>query len=149
MRLLNRNRFSRLCSMTGLTALAARAYRWSGVVAFNYHRIGTAKGSLFDHGLWSANEDAFRDQLRFLKTNFDIVSPPDLPDIVAGRRGRYVMVTFDDGYIDNYTTAFPILGEAGVRATFFVTTGFIDTPRPAWWDEIAWMVRSSPNSPLK
>jgi len=52
------------------------------------------------------------------------------------------MVTFDDGYRDNYTDAFPLLKDAGVAATFFITTGFLDRPRLPWWDEIAWMVRT-------
>jgi peptidoglycan/xylan/chitin deacetylase (PgdA/CDA1 family) len=37
-----------------------------------------------------------------------------------------VAVTFDDGYEDNYTYAFPLLKEAGIPATVFVTTGLID-----------------------
>jgi len=37
-----------------------------------------------------------------------------------------VALTFDDGYVDNYRYAFPILAQHGVSATFFVTTGFLD-----------------------
>jgi peptidoglycan/xylan/chitin deacetylase (PgdA/CDA1 family) len=58
------------------------------------------------------------------------------------------MFTFDDGYRDNYAEAFPILKSHGVPATFFITTGFLDSPRIPWWDEIAWMVRTSPLTAL-
>jgi peptidoglycan/xylan/chitin deacetylase (PgdA/CDA1 family) len=51
------------------------------------------------------------------------------------------MITFDDGYRDNFTAAFPILKAAGVPAVFFIPTGFVGTSQVPWWDEIAWMVR--------
>ncbi len=40
-----------------------------------------------------------------------------------------VVVTFDDGYADNYEVALPILDRLGLSATFFLATGFMDSPR--------------------
>ena len=37
-----------------------------------------------------------------------------------------VVITFDDGYIDNYENAFPILKENNIKATFFIITTFVD-----------------------
>lgn len=127
----------------GLGSLLGRVFRWSGVLVLNYHRIGDPNGSIFDRGLWSSDSDAFSQQVRFSKAHFDVIAPGDLPHVLARRRGRYLLVTFDDGYRDNYDVAFPILRSERVPATFFVATGFIDSPRVPWWDEIAWMVRSS------
>lgn len=134
---------SRILCRTGLRWLLHRAVRWSGVLALNYHRIGNAQDSNYDHGLWSADADVFAEQIRFCKSQLEIISPVDLPRVVAARRGRYAMITFDDGYRDNYATAFPILRHEDVVATFFVATGFVDSPRLPWWDEIAWIVRTS------
>ena len=112
-------------------------------MALNYHRIGDADGSPFDHGLWSASEEQFDRQVRFLKRNFDVINTADLGIALSRPSGRYVLITFDDGYRDNYERAFNILRSHRAPATFFVTTGFIDSPRLPWWDEIAWMVRTS------
>lgn len=129
--------------LSGLGNLIARAVPWSGVLALTYHRIGDGGSSLFDRGLWSADAEAFTEQIRFCKSHVDMIGPGDLPDIVARGTGRYALITFDDGYRDNYEVAFPILKAEGVAATFFIATGFVDTPRLPWWDEIAWMVRTS------
>lgn len=120
------------------------AFRWSGVLALNYHRIGDGSASVFDRGLWSTTADALAEQIRFCKAHCEVIAPGDLPYVLARRHGRYILMTFDDGYRDNYEAAFPILRSEGVPATFFVATGFIDSPRAPWWDEIAWMVRASP-----
>jgi peptidoglycan/xylan/chitin deacetylase (PgdA/CDA1 family) len=141
--------FAQILARTGFRSLLGRAAPWSGILVLNYHRIGSAAGSPFDHGLWSADEAAFDAQVKFLKGACDVVSPDDLPDILSRRKGRYVLVTFDDGYRDNYTAAFPILKRHGVPATFFLATGFLDHPRLPWWDEIAWMVRTCPRDRIE
>ena len=45
----------------------------------------------------------------------------------------FVCITFDDGYRDNYTLAYPLLKKLGVPFTVYVTTGFIDNHLPMWW----------------
>jgi peptidoglycan/xylan/chitin deacetylase (PgdA/CDA1 family) len=49
-----------------------------------------------------------------------------------------VVLTFDDGYRDNYTNAFPMLRERGLTATFFIVTDFIHDERPEYltWDMV-------------
>jgi peptidoglycan/xylan/chitin deacetylase (PgdA/CDA1 family) len=133
----------RLLERTRLRALLKWSFPWSGVLVLNYHRIGDGRLSIFDRGLWSSTADAFADHVRFCKVHFDVIAPADLPHVLARQRGRYILFTFDDGYRDNYEVAFPILESEGTSATFFVATGFIDAPRVPWWDEIAWMVRTS------
>ena len=57
---------------------------------------------------------------------------------------RPVLLTFDDGYRDNYVNAFPRLRERGMTATFFVVTDFIDAGREAY---ITWeMAREMQNA---
>lgn len=65
----------------------------------------------------------FRNQIEFLKNNFTIVDMEQVIDAVEGKSvlpSDAMLLTFDDGYIDNYTYAFPILEEFGVKGSFFI-----------------------------
>lgn len=46
---------------------------------------------------------------------------------------KYVALTFDDGYKDNATTAAKILNRIGFKATFFITTSYIDGKSDKRW----------------
>ncbi len=65
----------------------------------------------------------FKKQIDFLKNNYNIVR---MEEVMAAIEGSYklpekaMLLTFDDGYIDNYTYALPILNEAKVQGSFFI-----------------------------
>lgn len=133
---------------TGGLRLLESASAWSGLVVLNYHRIGCGNDSLFDRALWSATQHDFERQVEVLKRNCQLIGLDELPDVVhrleSGQtRDRFAMITFDDGYRDNYELAFPVLQSADLPGVFFITTGFLDDERLGWWDEVSWMVRSS------
>lgn len=56
------------------------------------------------------------------------VSIDNLPE-----HGRWICLTFDDGYRDNYTLAYPMLKRLSVPFTVYVTSGFIDNQLSMWW----------------
>lgn len=63
----------------------------------------------------------FRQQIEFLKSHFSVITMEEA--IFAGGHkipDNSVLLTFDDGYVDNYTFAFPVLEEAGVQGAFFI-----------------------------
>lgn len=137
---------------SGCNRLLHRAGLWNGLLVLNYHRIGEPGDSLFDRGLWSATAETFERQVRYLARNFNVVGLDDLQHPWLRRpspRERFVMITFDDGYRDNYEAAFPILQSHNVPGVFFLATGYLDRPQVPWWDEIAWMVRSSTQAGLE
>jgi peptidoglycan/xylan/chitin deacetylase (PgdA/CDA1 family) len=116
---------------------------WRGALVLGYHRIADGdEQTPFDPGLFSATPATLDAQIRFIKQHFEVVSPNELEDRRRSGR-RAVVVTFDDGYRDNYELAFPVLRRHGVPAAFFLATGFLDRPGVAWWDELAWMVKQS------
>jgi peptidoglycan/xylan/chitin deacetylase (PgdA/CDA1 family) len=50
------------------------------------------------------------------------------------------VVTFDDGYVDNLTSAKPSLAKAALPATVFLATGFLNQLDDFWWDELARLI---------
>ena len=54
-----------------------------------------------------------------------------------------MLITFDDGYRDNFDLAVPILRERGIPATFFLPTAFLDSPRLPWWDHVAYVIKQT------
>lgn len=65
----------------------------------------------------------FRQQIEYMKNNFNIVTMEQVIDAVEGKSElseKALLLTFDDGYIDNYTFAFPILEEFGIQGSFFI-----------------------------
>ena len=49
------------------------------------------------------------------------------------KKGKWVCITFDDGYRDNYTLAYPLLKQLDVPFAVYVSTGFLDNHNEMWW----------------
>jgi peptidoglycan/xylan/chitin deacetylase (PgdA/CDA1 family) len=114
---------------------------WRGALVLGYHRLlEPGSENPFDDGVVSATPATFDAQLRLITRCFEVVTPDALGP-GSGSPGRRIILTFDDGYRDNYELALPVLRRHGVPATFFLTTGFLDRPSVPWWDELAWMVK--------
>jgi peptidoglycan/xylan/chitin deacetylase (PgdA/CDA1 family) len=118
------------------------------LLVLNYHRIGNVADAAFDPDVYSATAEDFDWQVAYLKSRFGVVSLDEAIDWTAHparAKGAAALITFDDGYVDNFRTAFPILRARGVQATFFLPTGFVGTRRIPWWDRVARAVRATPN----
>ena len=97
-----------------------------------YHRVGAS--GIDPHRL-SVSESTFRAQLEWLRTRCSVIP---LEALAGGDAAdRAIAVTFDDGYVDNVSTALPLLRSAGVPATFFLTTAEGPFPYYYWWDRLA------------
>lgn len=120
--------------------------RSKGLRILAYHRIldDDPRSLAFDEALISARTETFREQMKFVRRNFDVVSFEDLHRCETEEKGwprRALIITFDDGYRDNYINAFPILKEFHLPATVFLTTGHIGSARLFWWDRVAYLIK--------
>ncbi len=94
--------------------------RRSGAVILMYHSIAA------NDRPFTVVPEAFEKQMRWLKeSGFNIVSLDELARYRAAGNipQKTLAITFDDGYEDNYTNAFPVLQRYGIPAAIFITTG--------------------------
>ena len=115
------------------TGMYARDFR-SRMVVIAFHRVND---QLAGDGL-TCSGAKFEAFCRFFRRYFKVV--PFSEQVAAVRAGRpmggTLSITFDDGYLDNFEVAAPILRKLGLPATFFVATGFIGSRIVPFWDQL-------------
>jgi peptidoglycan/xylan/chitin deacetylase (PgdA/CDA1 family) len=125
-----------ICAL-GIHRLFERRFGGVGSI-LTFHRVGEAAGS---HSYWSqkfsVRPDYFRRLIEMLiDRDYEIVSMTEVAQRLAGKSpsGRkFVCLSFDDGYRDNYDVAFPICASFGIPMVVHVTTGFVRRADPMWW----------------
>ncbi len=142
-RLLISRRLASSAQVTGVLGALESLAPVPGLVVLNYHRIGTTVGNPVDDATFSTTPEGFREQVVYLQQRYAL---PPVSDVVDGIvRGRFdqptALITFDDGYQDNYEFAFPVLRSLNVPACFFVMSGYLDQPSLPWWDRVAYSVK--------
>lgn len=90
-----------------------------------YHSI-----SKDEKGLFTVPKDTFYEHMKYLKdNNYKTLTLDELYSHLTNEipfSDKSVVITFDDGYTDNYENAYPILKEFGLKATIFTITDYID-----------------------
>lgn len=130
--------------------------RREGIVVLMYHRVNDQ----LPPDILNTPAAAFRRQMEYLKDNCrmiglgELLKTEDWRPLYGNRKRPAVLITFDDGYRDNYLNAYPVLKELGLTATIFLTTGMIgtDKKRPRYaampdpdmmnWEEVREMAGS-------
>ncbi len=126
----------------GLVFLAACLLVWAalpyqGVPILTYHHIGQSSQWYY------VGADHFEYQMIFLKLlGYSPISIQEMIDCLSGKGTlpwKPIVITFDDGYQDNWSQAVPILEKYGFRATFFVVTGKVGAPGYINWQDLQTM----------
>lgn len=139
-------------SWTGLSLAIIYARRLGGsrLPILAYHRVlpeWPGDDFVFDPHLVSSTTAEFSWQMQFIARHFE---PMSLETVAAAieRNDKLpdnaVVVTFDDGYDDNYSEAFPVLRRCGIPATFFIATGYINGTLPFWYDWLSAIIVANP-----
>ena len=108
------------------------------IVFLNYHRV------LSDEDFKKKNRPDddlvvsltnFEKQIKFLSENFNVISINDIESDNFNKKSR-VIITFDDGYFDNFNNAFLILKKYKCPAIIYISTAFLDDKNYPWWLKI-------------
>ncbi|MEO6666732.1 MAG: polysaccharide deacetylase family protein [Nitrospiria bacterium] len=113
------------------------------ITVLTYHRVlsedDQARG-LVQPGMY-VGTPVFDMHVKFLKAHYDVIGLNDLIEVWkkgnARSHDRYCVITFDDGWLDGYTNAYPILTHHRVPATMFLPTSYIGTRGWFWTDRLA------------
>jgi peptidoglycan/xylan/chitin deacetylase (PgdA/CDA1 family) len=149
----------------GLRSAADRAARLSGILArrerrqavdltvLTYHRVLPDEHcAQYPFPSLAMPESVFAEQVRWLAANVEVLPLVEALEQLHRERNRaprtrpLLALTFDDGYRDSSEIAAGVLGTAGLRATFFVTTGFVGTEKLLWFDRAALLIAALPES---
>jgi peptidoglycan/xylan/chitin deacetylase (PgdA/CDA1 family) len=88
-------------------------------------------------------DSVFAQQMSFVKDNFTVLSLQELLELWRNggwnERARYCVITFDDGWLDNYRHAYPILKRLGIPATIFLPTDYVGSEAWFWPDQVAYL----------
>jgi len=123
-----------------------RSFNTNTLSILAYHRIydmGNEAAFPFDPELISATPEDFETQMRYVKKHFNPVTFKNLIDYQSGKAQlpeHPIIITFDDGHLDNYTHAFPVLKKLGIPATIFISTEYIGSNKIFWFDWVAYCV---------
>jgi peptidoglycan/xylan/chitin deacetylase (PgdA/CDA1 family) len=109
-----------------------------------YHRVLDINSNFkYDKSLVSCSVQNFENQMNYLSEKYNVISLEKFLEYYKKNQNppkNTVVITFDDGYKDNYTNAYPVLRNYDFPATIFLATDAVENKRLFWWDRISYMV---------
>lgn len=124
---------------TSMGDFYVRVSKISGAVILMYHSVAAAERIGFQDPAMVMPASVFATQMSFLSRRRRVISLNALAEMLAmGKQPKSgtVVITFDDGYLDNYEVAAPILTRHGLPATVFLATGYIERMENMWIDVV-------------
>ncbi|KPK52579.1 MAG: hypothetical protein AMS22_08865 [Thiotrichales bacterium SG8_50] len=143
------HRLASLCFPLFVERLVGTDGHHGGINILMYHEVLPDSMNM---PLWHVvRESEFRRQMEYLKKHCDVLSIDEAVEILtsptksgAGSR-RKIVITFDDGYSGNYSTAMPIMAELGLPWTVYVATSAVEGGDRYWYDDIAHALLVAPD----
>lgn len=138
---------SRVAEAFGLYALG-RAWNKEKTIILMYHGVTDNNDSVANYDHKHIERERLEEHLQYLKKYYCIIS---LEDFMRWRTGENrilspnlppnsLIITFDDGYKNNYTQLFPLLKKYDIPATIFLPTAYIGKKQVAWYDIVTYCV---------
>lgn len=122
----------------------ARLFTSSSLTVLNYHRIDDPYRLDFDtfKPNVSATPEEFAKQMDYVRSRYSVITCNELEQWLKGEMHlprHPLLITFDDGYYDNLKYAAPVLMERNLPSVIFLTTNFMGSKKPFYWDYVAYL----------
>lgn len=132
---------ARTLYITGFLNLYKSTLLRNKVIVLMYHRVLTANESQqsCSHPGIIVDRDLFDKQIEFISNNFNPITIKQFCDWINKKISlpkNSCLITFDDGWSDNYTNAYPILEKYKVPAVIFIATNYIGSGDIFWQEKI-------------
>lgn len=116
------------------------------VIILMYHRVIDPEKcrDIFSTPQIIVTADTFEKQMKFLSNHYRVLSLEEFYGCHSNKKplpAKTAVITFDDGWEDNYINAFPILKKYNIPATIFLTTGFIGKTSVFWQEKLRFLLK--------
>jgi peptidoglycan/xylan/chitin deacetylase (PgdA/CDA1 family) len=135
---------------TGITDLALGVQRrigtpWLRIVTFHRARVGGDASFPLDEGVIDITPHQLSRRLEMVKKHFTPIGTDEMIAHLGGAPlpANPILISFDDGYRDNFDVVLPILARHRVKAVFFIATAYVTERRVFWWDRINYLIKHS------
>ena len=127
--------------LTGILHLYKKLILRGKAVVIMYHRVLTSDEAerTYSHEAIIVNDKLFEKQLAFLKKHFNVIDAIEFVHTIqsgSSFENAACLITFDDGWIDNYLNAYPLLNKYGVSAVIFLSTDYIGYKGLFWQERV-------------
>ena len=129
----------KLGHMSGLMQTIATIRQTKGAIVLMYHSVAPPSTSQWIDPRNQVPAEIFKQQMTFLAEKRNVISLEKLICTLKKKEtppNGTIVITFDDGYLNNLTIAAPILTSLNLQATLFLPTGYIDRGETQWIDQI-------------
>jgi peptidoglycan/xylan/chitin deacetylase (PgdA/CDA1 family) len=122
-------------------------------IIWRYHSVTDIKKGdiLYATPSITVSPNEFERQIRYLSKRYNIISLDELVNSIKCScvPKNSLVITFDDGYRDNYLYAYPILKKYGATATIYLTANCIDTNEMVWMHKVLYMLQNTRAKEMK
>ena len=145
---------ARVFEATGISGLALAVQRCVGspwLPILTFHRARDIDDAFeLDEGVVDTTPDELARHVATVRRFFTPIGTAELIAHVEGAPlpTNPILISFDDGYRDNFEIALPILRRHDVKAMFFIATTYVTERRVFWWDHISYLVKRARRATL-
>lgn len=110
------------------------------ISVLTYHGVVSDSHTINDYCFIKQSD--FDEQMKYLSENFHVKNTDDAYLNESSSEKPVAVITFDDGFMNNFEYAFPILKKYRLPATIFLSTKFIDTDETIWFCRVIQIIES-------